>query len=139
MFTFSHNFPSVKTTYPRVNTTDPIGSHELRPKIPRLRPKIPVLKPQIPVKHYLNKMTWSYLYHFKVGRIIALICISLTLYGGGCVFIVLISQLLGSLVGNAGGISFGSTNFKSHSFYVCTFLQVYICTCASGWWWLLSS
>ena len=78
-------------------------------------------------------MTWSYLNHFKVGRIIALICISLTLYGGGCVFIVLISQLLGSLVGNAGGISFGSSNFKSHSFYVCTFLQVYICTCASGW------
>jgi len=38
----------------------------------------------------------------RVGRIIALVCISLTLYGGGCVFIVLISQLLGSLVANAG-------------------------------------
>jgi len=38
----------------------------------------------------------------RVGRILALICISLTLYGGGCVFIVLISQLLGSLLGNAG-------------------------------------
>jgi len=38
----------------------------------------------------------------KVGRIIALVCISLTLYGGGCVFIVLISQLLGSLLHNAG-------------------------------------
>merc|ERR1719289_847466 len=38
----------------------------------------------------------------RVGRILALVCISLTLYGGGCVFIVLISQLLGSLVANAG-------------------------------------
>ena len=40
----------------------------------------------------------------QVGRILALVCISLTLYGGGCVFIVLISQLLGSLVANAGTI-----------------------------------
>jgi len=38
----------------------------------------------------------------KVGRIVALISISLTLYGGGCVFIVLISDLLKSLVANAG-------------------------------------
>lgn len=38
----------------------------------------------------------------KVGRIISVICITLTLYGGGCVFIVLISQLLGSLSAAAG-------------------------------------
>lgn len=38
----------------------------------------------------------------KVGRVLSLVCISLTLYGGGCVFIVLISQLLGSLMGAAG-------------------------------------
>ena len=31
-----------------------------------------------------------------------MIAISLTLYGGGCVFIVLIAQLLGSLIGAAG-------------------------------------
>ena len=31
-----------------------------------------------------------------------MIAISLTLYGGGCVFIVLIAQLLGSLIGSAG-------------------------------------
>merc|ERR1712080_659968 len=36
------------------------------------------------------------------GGILALVSISLTLYGGGCVFIVLISQLLGSLLANAG-------------------------------------
>merc|ERR1711892_819034 len=36
------------------------------------------------------------------GRIVSMIAISLTLYGGGCVFIVLIAQLLGSLVGAAG-------------------------------------
>jgi vesicular inhibitory amino acid transporter len=30
--------------------------------------------------------------------VVALVCISLTLYGGGCVFIVLISQLLGGLI-----------------------------------------
>jgi len=36
------------------------------------------------------------------GRIVSMIAISLTLYGGGCVFIVLISQLLGSLMGSIG-------------------------------------
>ena len=36
--------------------------------------------------------------YLQVGRVLSLVCISLTLYGGGCVFIVLISQLLGSLV-----------------------------------------
>jgi len=36
------------------------------------------------------------------GRIASLVAISLTLYGGGCVFIVLIAQLLGSLIGSAG-------------------------------------
>merc|ERR1739838_160697 len=36
------------------------------------------------------------------GRIVSMIAISLTLYGGGCVFIVLIAQLLGSLVSAAG-------------------------------------
>jgi len=36
------------------------------------------------------------------GRIASLVAISLTLYGGGCVFIVLISQLLGSLLAAAG-------------------------------------
>ena len=38
----------------------------------------------------------------KVGRILSVVCITLTLYGGGCVFIVLISELLGSLVAAAG-------------------------------------
>jgi len=38
----------------------------------------------------------------RAGRVISLVCISLTLYGGGCVFIVLISQLTQSLVANAG-------------------------------------
>ena len=38
----------------------------------------------------------------KLGRVISVICITLTLYGGGCVFIVLISQLLGSLCAAAG-------------------------------------
>lgn len=32
------------------------------------------------------------------GRLVSLICITITLYGGGCVFIVLIAQLLGSLL-----------------------------------------
>jgi len=36
------------------------------------------------------------------GRIVSMIAISLTLYGGGCVFIVLIAQLLGSLIGSTG-------------------------------------
>jgi len=36
------------------------------------------------------------------GRIVSLVSISITLYGGGCVFIVLIAQLLGSLVAAAG-------------------------------------
>merc|ERR1712013_344454 len=36
------------------------------------------------------------------GRIASLVAISLTLYGGGCVFIVLIAQLLGSIVAAAG-------------------------------------
>jgi len=36
------------------------------------------------------------------GRIASLVAISLTLYGGGCVFIVLIAQLLGSLIAAAG-------------------------------------
>jgi len=36
------------------------------------------------------------------GRIASLVAISLTLYGGGCVFIVLIAQLLGSLISAAG-------------------------------------
>ena len=38
----------------------------------------------------------------KLGRIISVVCITLTLYGGGCVFIVLISQLLQSLFVAAG-------------------------------------
>jgi len=38
------------------------------------------------------------------GRIISMIAIALTLYGGCCVFIVLISQLLGSLVHEATGL-----------------------------------
>merc|ERR1711990_303327 len=38
----------------------------------------------------------------KVGRILSVVCITLTLYGGGCVFIVLISQLLRSLCAAAG-------------------------------------
>jgi len=38
----------------------------------------------------------------KLGRVLALVSISLTLYGGGCVFIVLISQLSKSLFANAG-------------------------------------
>lgn len=38
----------------------------------------------------------------KVGRILSLICISFTLYGGGCVFIVLISQLLSGIMATAG-------------------------------------
>ena len=38
----------------------------------------------------------------KLGRIISVVCITLTLYGGGCVFIVLISQLLQSLLQAAG-------------------------------------
>jgi len=38
----------------------------------------------------------------KWGRIASMIAISLTLYGGGCVFIVLIAQLLGSLVAATG-------------------------------------
>eukprot|EP00090_Calanus_glacialis_P011434 TRINITY_DN19839_c0_g1_i1.p1 TRINITY_DN19839_c0_g1~~TRINITY_DN19839_c0_g1_i1.p1 ORF type:complete len:480 (-),score=75.15 TRINITY_DN19839_c0_g1_i1:74-1303(-) len=36
------------------------------------------------------------------GRIVSMIAISLTLYGGGCVFIVLIAQLLGSLIASVG-------------------------------------
>ena len=35
------------------------------------------------------------------GRIVSMVSISLTLYGGGCVFIVLISQLVGSLAESA--------------------------------------
>ena len=35
-------------------------------------------------------------------RVISLLAIALTLYGGCCVFIVLISQLLGSLVADLG-------------------------------------
>ena len=31
----------------------------------------------------------------KLGRLVSLVCICLTLYGGGCVFIVLIAQLIG--------------------------------------------
>ena len=38
----------------------------------------------------------------KLGRIISVVCITLTLYGGGCVFIVLIAQLLQSLFLAAG-------------------------------------
>ena len=38
----------------------------------------------------------------KLGRIVSVVCITLTLYGGGCVFIVLISQLLQSLFVAAG-------------------------------------
>ena len=38
----------------------------------------------------------------KLGRIVSVVCITLTLYGGGCVFIVLISQLLSSLCEAAG-------------------------------------
>ena len=38
----------------------------------------------------------------KLGRIVSVVCITLTLYGGGCVFIVLISQLLQSLFLAAG-------------------------------------
>ena len=38
----------------------------------------------------------------KFGRIVSVVCITLTLYGGGCVFIVLISQLLQSLFLAAG-------------------------------------
>jgi vesicular inhibitory amino acid transporter len=34
----------------------------------------------------------------KIGRIVSLICICITLYGGGCVFIVLISQLLSGIM-----------------------------------------
>ena len=36
------------------------------------------------------------------GRIASVVSITLTLYGGGCVFIVLISQLTGSLMAGAG-------------------------------------
>ena len=36
------------------------------------------------------------------GRVSSLVAIALTLYGGCCVFIVLISQLLGSLVADLG-------------------------------------
>ena len=36
------------------------------------------------------------------GRIVSVVSITLTLYGGGCVFIVLISQLTGSLMAGAG-------------------------------------
>lgn len=36
------------------------------------------------------------------GRVVSVICITVTLYGGGCVFIVLIAQLLGSLVASTG-------------------------------------
>jgi len=36
------------------------------------------------------------------GRIVSMIAISLTLYGGGCVFIVLIAELLGSLMASVG-------------------------------------
>ena len=38
------------------------------------------------------------------GRVSSLVAIALTLYGGCCVFIVLISQLLGSLVMEASGL-----------------------------------
>jgi len=38
----------------------------------------------------------------KPGRIISMVSICLTLYGGGCVFIVLIADLLGSLLKPAG-------------------------------------
>jgi len=37
-----------------------------------------------------------------VGRILSLICICITLYGGGCVFIVLIAQLLSGVMASAG-------------------------------------
>jgi vesicular inhibitory amino acid transporter len=36
------------------------------------------------------------------GRIVSLVAICITLYGGGCVFIVLIAQLLGSMMGTLG-------------------------------------
>ena len=35
-------------------------------------------------------------------RVLCTVCICLTLYGAGCVFIVLISQLVGSLMGAVG-------------------------------------
>jgi len=38
----------------------------------------------------------------KWGRLVSSICITLTLYGGGCVFIVLIAQFTGSLFAAAG-------------------------------------
>ena len=37
-----------------------------------------------------------------ISRVVSLLAIALTLYGGCCVFIVLISQLLGSLVEDLG-------------------------------------
>jgi len=46
----------------------------------------------------------------KFGRILSSISITLTLYGGGCVFIVLISQFTGSLV-EAAGFKLGLCNW----------------------------
>ena len=42
------------------------------------------------------------LVHIIINRVVSMVAIALTLYGGCCVFIVLISQLLGSLVAAAG-------------------------------------
>lgn len=41
---------------------------------------------------------------FSSFRVLSLVCITLTLYGGGCVFIVLIAQLLGSILSTWAGL-----------------------------------
>ena len=38
------------------------------------------------------------------GRVLSVICISITLYGAGCVFILLIGQLLGSMMSTWAGV-----------------------------------
>eukprot|EP00095_Tigriopus_kingsejongensis_P004547 maker-scaffold893_size84343-snap-gene-0.22 protein:Tk04547 transcript:maker-scaffold893_size84343-snap-gene-0.22-mRNA-1 annotation:"proton-coupled amino acid transporter 4" len=50
------------------------------------------------------------------GRVVSIICITITLYGGGCVFIVLIAQLLGSLLSTWAGVHFSLCTTLEGSF-----------------------
>ena len=58
------------------------------------------------------------------GRVTSLVAIALTLYGGCCVFIVLISQLLGSLVLEATGLQL---SLCSWMVITGTYLDIYCC------------
>ena len=61
------------------------------------------------------------------GRVTSLVAIALTLYGGCCVFIVLISQLLGSLVLEASGLQLSLCSWMVITGrYLDIYLQLYL-------------